>query len=146
MDLEELLNSTLRAKFEDAARAAKLEPAKLLAAFMIEFVEIELDKQLDDAIAQQGIKSGYTEDDAVQLVRQARREWREKANAESKQTLPNLTPPKHNDRAEALAEAAELWADRPETGAEIAETIRKANRGEVYIKGELQQQDDEPKE
>lgn len=87
MNLEELLNSTLRAKFEEAARAAKLEPAKLLAAFMIEFVEIELDKRLAEAIERHGTKTNYTEEDAVQIVRQARHEMKTQANTEVEQEI-----------------------------------------------------------
>lgn len=74
MTLETIVKSELGKEFESAARSLKKRPADWLAELMTEAIEIATDIQLDDEIELEGRKSGYAEDDAVELVRRARRE------------------------------------------------------------------------
>ncbi|MDQ3131612.1 MAG: hypothetical protein M3Q99_12735 [Acidobacteriota bacterium] len=60
-------------------RPAYRNPVKLLSDYMKECLEIWEHERLDDEISKEAQKSGYTEDDAVELVRQYRREKRENA-------------------------------------------------------------------
>jgi hypothetical protein len=50
----------------------------VLAQLMAEFIESQNDTQLFDAIEREGRKSGYTEDDAVELIRAYRQQSGEK--------------------------------------------------------------------
>lgn len=74
MTIEALLQSDLRREFEKAARAAKKDPADELAELMAEYIESQADGELFDAIQRESNPHGYTEDDAVEIVRKARRE------------------------------------------------------------------------
>jgi hypothetical protein len=78
MTIESLLQSNLRREFEAAARSSKQKPAEVLAQLMAEFIESQNDTQLFDAIEREGRKSGYTEDDAVELIRAYRQQSGEK--------------------------------------------------------------------
>lgn len=66
-------------QFESEAKKRRRNPVKLLLDLMKEQVEIWEHERLDDEISKEAQKSGYTEDDAVDLVRQYRREKRENA-------------------------------------------------------------------
>ena len=74
MTIEALLQSDLRREFEKAVRAVKKNPADELAVFMSEYIESQFDGELFDAVQRESNPHGYTEDDAVELVRKARRE------------------------------------------------------------------------
>jgi hypothetical protein len=78
MTIEALLQSKLRREFEAAARSSKQQPAEVLAQLMAEFIESQSDTKLFDAIEREGRKSGYTEEDAVDLVRAYRKQVGEK--------------------------------------------------------------------
>ena len=73
MTIEALLQSNLLREFEKAARAARKEPADELAELMAEYIESETDGELFDSIQRESNPHGYTEDDAVGIVREARR-------------------------------------------------------------------------
>lgn len=77
MTIEALLQSSLRREFEAAARSSKQKPVDVLAKLMAEFIESQGDSKLFDAIEREGHKSGYTEDDAVDLVRTYRQQFGE---------------------------------------------------------------------
>jgi hypothetical protein len=64
-------------QFETEAKKRRRNPVKLLLDLMKEQVEIWEHEKLDDEISKEAQKSGYTEDNAVELVRQYRREKRE---------------------------------------------------------------------
>jgi len=66
-------------QFETEAKKRRRNPVKLLSNYMKECLEIWEHERLDDEISKQAQKSGYTEDDAVELVRQYRREKKQDA-------------------------------------------------------------------
>jgi hypothetical protein len=78
MTIESLLQSNLRREFEAAARSSKQKPAEVLAQLTAEFIESQKDAKLFDAIEREARKSGYSEDDAVDLVRAYRQQVGEK--------------------------------------------------------------------
>jgi hypothetical protein len=43
----------------------------------------------------------------------------------------NIIPPRRNSLKEDLAQACGIWADRKESGQEIARTIRDKNNGKI---------------
>ena len=61
-------------QFETEAKKRRRNPVKLVLDLMREQVEIWEHEKLDEEISKEAQKSGYTEDDAVELVRQHRRE------------------------------------------------------------------------
>jgi hypothetical protein len=74
MTKAELFKTDLWREFEAAARAEKQKPISVLTELMSDYIESRADSALFDEIAEEGGKSGYTEDDAVDLVRRARLE------------------------------------------------------------------------
>lgn len=66
-------------QFETEAKKRRRNPVKLVMEFINEQMEIWEHEKLDEEIRKDAQKSGYTEDDAVDLVRQYRREKRENA-------------------------------------------------------------------
>ena len=64
-------------QFETEAKKRRRNPVKLVLELLKEQVEIWEHERLDDEIRKDAQKSGYTEDDAVELVRQLRREKKE---------------------------------------------------------------------
>jgi hypothetical protein len=66
-------------EFETEAKKRRRNPVKLVLGLIKEQMEIWEDEALDREISLEAQKSGYTEDDAVELVRQYRREKRENA-------------------------------------------------------------------
>ncbi len=66
-------------QFEAEAKKRRRNPVKLVLELLKEQVEIWEHEKLDDEIRKDAQKSGYTEDEAVELVRQYRREKRENA-------------------------------------------------------------------
>ena len=63
-------------QFEQAARARRRNPARLLTAYMAECLERWEDQQLDAEMQGDARRSGGAERDAVAIVRQHRREKR----------------------------------------------------------------------
>ncbi|MDQ3062186.1 MAG: hypothetical protein M3R14_04895 [Acidobacteriota bacterium] len=68
-------------QFETEAKKRRRNPVKLVLELIKEQVEIWEDEALDREISIEAQKSGYTEDDAVELVRQYRREKLESASS-----------------------------------------------------------------
>jgi len=68
-------------QFETEAKKRRRNPVKLVLELIKEQVEIWEDEALDREISIEAQKSGYTEDDAVELVRQYRREKLENASS-----------------------------------------------------------------
>lgn len=66
-------------QFETEAKKRRRNPIRLLSDYMKECLEIWEHERLDEEIRKDAQKSGYTEDDAVELVRQYRREKKERA-------------------------------------------------------------------
>ena len=81
MTTETLTKTSLWKQFEEEARRKRRNPLKLVTEYMKEQLEIWEDEALDREISRDAQKSGYTEDDAVELVRQYRLE--KKARADS---------------------------------------------------------------
>ncbi len=70
----ELFKTEIWREFEATAKSEKENPINLLIELMSEYLESHSDTVLFDEIAEEGLNSEYTEDDVVELVRQARRE------------------------------------------------------------------------
>ncbi len=68
-------------QFESEAKKRRRNPVKLLSDYMRECIEIWEHERLDEEISKEAQKSGYTEDDAVELVKQYRREKKERATS-----------------------------------------------------------------
>ena len=66
-------------QFETEAKKRRRNPVKLVLDYAKEQIEICEHEKLDEEIRKDAQKSGYTEDDAVELVRQYRREKKERA-------------------------------------------------------------------
>ena len=65
-------------RFEKAARRQRRDPYELLREYMQQCLEAWEDQKLDDAISGQARASGKRAANAVQLVRQVRREKRDR--------------------------------------------------------------------
>ena len=63
-------------QFEEEARRQGEDPVVLLTKYMNECLEVWEDEALDEKISRDVQKSGYTEEDAVEIVRQYRQEKR----------------------------------------------------------------------
>jgi len=74
-------DSPIWKEFETEAKKRRRNPVKLVLDLLKEQMEIWEDEALDREISRDPQKSGYTEDDAVELVRQYRLE--KKARADS---------------------------------------------------------------
>lgn len=70
----EIFKSEIWCEFEAIAKAEKENPVNVLVELMNEYIESRSDSVLFDEIAEEGFQGEYTEDDAVELVRQARLE------------------------------------------------------------------------
>jgi hypothetical protein len=68
-------------QFETEAKKRRRNPVKLLLDLIKEQVEIWEHEKLDDEISIDAQKSGYTEDDAVNLVKQYRLEKKQRATS-----------------------------------------------------------------
>jgi hypothetical protein len=78
-DLE--LDAQLREQLEKAAREQRRNPARLLQEIVREYLAIYEDEKLFRQMQREARRSDYREEDAVDLVRQARREMRERHGA-----------------------------------------------------------------
>ena len=79
MNTKAIDDSPVWKQFETEAKKRRRNPVKLLSDYMKECLEIWEHERLDDEISKEANKGGYTENDAVELVRQYRREKRENA-------------------------------------------------------------------
>lgn len=79
MTIKSLSESEVWREFETEAKKHRRNPVRLLSDYMKECLEIWEHENLDEEISRDAQKSGYTEDDAVELVRRHRREKRESA-------------------------------------------------------------------
>ncbi len=77
MKIEIKTSQVVWKKFEKAARRHRRDPARLLNAYVRECLEVWEAQELDEQIRREAQKSGYTEDDAVEILRQYRREKRQ---------------------------------------------------------------------
>lgn len=66
------IKTDLWQQFADLARQQKRQPNHLLEKLVAEYLAIQNDLQLDEAIRQQAQQTGYHERDAVNLVKQYR--------------------------------------------------------------------------
>jgi predicted transcriptional regulator len=67
------INVDLWAKFSGMAQKKRKRPNRLLEKVITEYLAIQQDLQLDEAIRQQARKSGFKENDAVEFVRNYRK-------------------------------------------------------------------------
>ena len=81
MEAEIKLDAKLWEQFVQAARKNKRNPISLLTDYIREFLEIQEDRQLDEEIQVEAQSSSYDEEDAVEIVRQYRREKKEQRAA-----------------------------------------------------------------
>ena len=81
MTTKAINDSPVWKQFETEAKKRRRNPVKLVLDLLKEQIEIWEDEALDREISRDAQKSGYTEDDAVELVRQYRLE--KKARADS---------------------------------------------------------------
>lgn len=80
MTTKTINDSPVWKQFETEAKKRRRNPVKLVLDLLKEQIEIWEDETLDCEISRDAQKSGYTEEDAVELVRQYRREKKERAN------------------------------------------------------------------
>lgn len=73
---EAIFDAAVWEEFQKQAKKRRRNPLMLITEMMREQIEIREDEQLDKAIRRDVQRSGYTEEDAVELVRQYRREKR----------------------------------------------------------------------
>lgn len=81
MKNETLFETGIWNEFQKEARKRRRNPLNLAADLLREQLEIWEDEKLDRAIKRDVQRSGYSEDDAVELVRQYRREKKQQAEA-----------------------------------------------------------------
>ena len=79
MKNELVLDLTTLMEFQKEAKKRRRNPGNLLTEWMREQLEIWEDEKLDQEIKRDAQRSGYTEDDVVELVRQHRREKKQQA-------------------------------------------------------------------
>ena len=81
MEQEIKLDPQLQAQLTEAAREQRRSPARLLQEVVREYLEIYEDEKLFCQMQREARRSGYREEDAVDLVRQVRRQMREQHGA-----------------------------------------------------------------
>ena len=74
MSTNALTESPVWKHFEEEARRQGEDPVDLVTKYMNECLEVWEDEGLDEEIRSDARKSGYTEEDAVEIVRQYRQE------------------------------------------------------------------------
>jgi hypothetical protein len=79
MKKEIVFDSAIWEEFQRQAKKRRRNPVALVTELMREQLEIWEDEKLFREMRRDARKSGYTEDDAVELVRQYRREKRQRA-------------------------------------------------------------------
>jgi len=88
MKPEMLFDTTIWQEFQKEARKRRLNPVNLTIELLRERLEIWEDEKLDKAIRRDVRRSGYTEDDAVEIVRQHRREKKRQTEKKKQSALP----------------------------------------------------------
>jgi hypothetical protein len=78
MEQDSLSTLPLWEQFQRAAQKRRRNPQRLLTDYMRECLESWEDQQLDEEIRRDIQRSGYREDDAVTIVRQYRKDKRER--------------------------------------------------------------------
>jgi len=68
------IDEALWAKLSTAARQEGKTPRRLVQKLIQDYLETEVDRKMDAAIAREARRSGYREEDAVPLVREYRRQ------------------------------------------------------------------------
>ena len=68
------IDEALWAKLSTAARREGKTPGRLVQRLIQDFLEAEVDRKMDAAIAREARRTGYREEDAVPLVREYRRQ------------------------------------------------------------------------
>ena len=81
MEQEIKLDAQLREQLDQAAREQRRNPARLLQEIVREYLDIYEDEKLFRQMQRDARRSGYREEDAVDLVRQVRQEMREPQGA-----------------------------------------------------------------
>ena len=79
MTTKPINDSPVWKQFEIEAKKRRRNPVRILSDYMNECLEIWEHEKLDNEISKEAQKSGYAEDDAVELVRQYRREKKGRA-------------------------------------------------------------------
>jgi hypothetical protein len=79
MEKEIVFDSAIWEEFQKQAKKRRRNPVALVTELMREQLEIWEDEKLFREMRRDARKSRYTEDDAVELVRQYRREKRQRA-------------------------------------------------------------------
>jgi predicted transcriptional regulator len=70
------IDDALWASLSTAARRERRTPETVIRGLIQDFLEIELDRKVDEAIGKDVRRSGYEEKDAVRLVREYRKQVR----------------------------------------------------------------------
>jgi hypothetical protein len=81
VEREVKLNSQLWEQFEQAAQEQRRQPLQLLQQVLQEYLAIYQDEKLFRQMQREARRSGYREEDAVELVRQARQHKRARNGA-----------------------------------------------------------------
>ena len=81
MSTSRLLESPVWKRFEKEAREHDRNPEEMVTEYINRCLEVWADEALDDEVGKEARVSGYTEDDAVDVVRQYRREKRDERAA-----------------------------------------------------------------
>ncbi len=81
VEREVKLNSQLWEQFEQAAQEQRRKPLPLLQQVLQEYLAIYHDERLFRQLQREARRSGYQEEDAVELVRQARQHKRARNGA-----------------------------------------------------------------
>jgi hypothetical protein len=79
MKKEVVFDSAIWEEFQKQAKRRRLDPVEMLTEYMQECLDTWEFDQLFKEIRRDARKSGYKEEDAVEIVRQYRREKREQA-------------------------------------------------------------------
>lgn len=72
MEKRILPESTLWSAFQEAAKKRRQNPMRLLTDYMRECLEVWEDQKLDEEIRREVQRSGYREEDSVEIVRRHR--------------------------------------------------------------------------
>jgi hypothetical protein len=78
MKIDAPITPSVWRKFEKVARRGKRDPKRVVSKLIREWLEIEEDRQLFEAMRKAAQKSGLQEEDAVEIVRQYRASKRER--------------------------------------------------------------------
>ena len=74
MEKRILPESTLWNEFQEAAKKRRRNPVRLLTDYMRECLEVWEDQKLDEEIRREAQRSGYSEEESVDIVRHYRSE------------------------------------------------------------------------